>query len=224
MRPQDLAFRIRRALRRRGPVGLASALFSEAVKQVRLNESHVWYLLTLSDASSDVRPLEGGLILRRAEMRDLPLLDGMQSVSAVGAEHRLQDGNELWMVFGTQELLFCCTIYRARAPVVAAAGGWLGLPSDAVCLEDSETAQGGRGRGIAPAAWSSIAASLAGEGVSRMITKVGVENVASRRAVEKAGFKPVAVMRFVRRGPLGRTRIEVLDPSGAFLRELLDRA
>jgi RimJ/RimL family protein N-acetyltransferase len=86
-----------------------------------------------------------------------------------------------------------------------------------VCLEDSVTSAAARGRGIAPAAWGAIADTLALEGQRKMITKVTVENTASRRAVTKSGFEEIALMHFRRRGPIHRTSIQVLDVNrGAF--------
>ena len=45
-----------------------------------------------------------------------------------------------------------------------------------------------------------------------MITKVGVENEPSRKAVTKAGFRELGVMRLVKAGPRKQTTI---DLSGA---------
>ena len=41
-----------------------------------------------------------------------------------------------------------------------------------------------------------------------MITKVGVENEASRKAVAKAGFREIGVMRMVKAGPRKRTTVD----------------
>jgi GNAT superfamily N-acetyltransferase len=92
-----------------------------------------------------------------------------------------------------------------------------------VCLEDSVTAPLARGRGVAPAAWSAIADELAGEGVRRMITKVRVDNLPSRKAVEKVGFEGVALMHFKRIGPLRRTSVRRLEERrGRYFAEALD--
>ena len=96
-------------------------------------------------------------------------------------------GNDLWLAEDDGGPLFRCWIYRGRAPVLAAPGGWLELPADTVVLEDSATTPRARGRGIAPGAWTAIADSLRDEGLAHMITKVGVENEASRRAVARRG-------------------------------------
>ena len=96
--------------------------------------------------------------------------------------------------------------------MLAAPGGWLELPADTVVLEDSATTPRARGRGIAPGAWTAIADSLRDEGLVHMITKVGVENEASRKAVAKAGFRDVGVMRMVKTGPRKRTTVDRSDP------------
>ena len=45
-----------------------------------------------------------------------------------------------------------------------------------------------------------------------MATKVGVDNDASRRAVEKAGFREVGVMRNERSPWRAKVEVELLDP------------
>ena len=96
--------------------------------------------------------------------------------------------------------------------MLAAPGGWLELPADTVVLEDSATTPRARGRGIAPGAWTAIADSLRDEGLAHMITKVGVENEASRKAVAKSGFREIGVMRMVKRGPRKRTTVSGATP------------
>ncbi len=138
------------------------------------------------------------------------------------ARERLRDANDLWLVLEHDRALFSCWIFRDGTPVIAAPGGQLPLPAGTVCLEDSVAAAAARGRGIAPAAWSAIADTLAEEGQEHMITKVAVDNAPSRRAVEKAGFDAVALMHFRRIGPRSRTRVELLDANrGSFITESL---
>ena len=100
----------------------------------------------------------------------------------------------------------------ADGPVLAAPGGWLDLPAVTVVLEDSATTPRARGRGIAPGAWTAIADSLRDEGLAHMITKVGVENEASRKAVAKSGFREIGVMRMVKRGPRKQTTVSGATP------------
>jgi hypothetical protein len=47
-----------------------------------------------------------------------------------------------------------------------------------------------------------------------MITKVGVENAPSRKAVTKAGFRELGVMRLVKRGPRKLTTMTLSDGTG----------
>ncbi len=168
-------------------------------------------------------PLAPGLTLRRGNASDLPLLGGLDTVAPDEGLDRIRGGNDLWLVLEGDRLLFSCWIFRGQTPVIAAPGGLLPLPAGTVCQEDSVTATAARGRGIAPAAWAAIADALAEEGERRVIRKVEAANCASRRAGAKVGFKPVALMRFRRLGPMSRTTVEVLDGElGSFLAEHLD--
>jgi RimJ/RimL family protein N-acetyltransferase len=117
---------------------------------------------------------------------------------------------------------FACTIFRERTPTIAARGGWLDLPADTVCLEDSGTSPDFRGRGVAPGAWTAIADALAERGFKTMLTKVAIDNEPSRRAVVKAGFGEAADMRLRRLGPFRRVAMTPLGAPGAeFLIALL---
>lgn len=63
---------------------------------------------------------------------------------------------------------------------------------------------------------------LAAEGYTVMITKVGVANAPSRKAVVKSGFREIGVMRLTRIGPRRRTSMEPAgDGLGADLSERL---
>jgi predicted GNAT family acetyltransferase len=202
--------RVREAILRHGVRGVCAKALAEVRKQVRLAETHVWYALDLTTARP--RPvLEEGLTLRKGTTDDVSVMHQMEmgTVSTLG---RLRAGNDWWIVLDEDVPLFSCWIFRDRAPVLAAPAGRLELAPGRVCLEDSVTSGAARGRGIAPAAWALIADALADEGQAEMITKVGIENAASRRAVTKAGFEEVAIMHFVRSGPRRKTTVEVLDP------------
>jgi RimJ/RimL family protein N-acetyltransferase len=101
----------------------------------------------------------------------------------------------------------------------------MALAPGTACLEDSVTASAARGRGVAPGAWTAIAEGLAAEGVRRLITKVEVDNIPSRRAVEKVGFRAVSLMDFVRVGGRGRTRVEAVDlERGPEIATMLERS
>lgn len=175
-----------------------------------LRESHVWYDLDLSDLRPK-SPLALGLELGRGYERDLSAFAQLDSLAPEEARVLLRDGNELWMVREGDSPVFACWILRGSVPAIAAPRGRLALAPGMVCLENSVTAAAARGRGVAPAAWGAIAEGLANEGQRRLITKVAVDNVPSRRAVEKVGFENVALMHFKRTGPSARTTVEVVD-------------
>ena len=61
--------------------------------------------------------------------------------------------------------------------------------------------------------------------VAAIITKVAADNTASRRAVEKAGFAPVAVMTLTRRAFRARVTLvpSLRSPLTAFLEPALAR-
>ena len=207
---QPLIYRVRRAVARHGLRGTAQRAGRRALRTLVSAESHVWYALDLT-CSRPERELAAGVTLRRAGERESRLLDQLPTISPADGAKRIRAGNDLWLALEGDRPLFSCWIFREQTPVLAAPGGQLRLPEGTVCLEDSVTSAAARGRGIAPAAWASIADSLADEGQNLMITKITVENTPSRRAVEKAGFTSVALMHFRRLGPMRRTSIELLD-------------
>ncbi len=213
--------RVRRAWRRYGACGIWQRAWMVARGRVVLSESHVWYQLDLG-RQRPRPPLQPRLTLRRGDHADLPLLEQLPTTAGWEASARLEAGNDVWLVVEDRHALFSCWIFHTETPVVGAPGGALRLADQMVCLEDSVVSGAARGRGIAPSAWAAIADVLTNEGKGRIITKVEVENKPSRRAVEKAGFEPVAVMHFKRLGPRSRTRIEVLENGpGSFFAESL---
>lgn len=217
------AGRLRSAMARHGAKGLAVSAARKGLRRVRLREAHVWSELRVAAALQGAE-LDPPLALTRPPYAQLDLVEQVgQSADSARARHA--DGHEQWLVLDGSTVAFACWIFRGRAPVAAHADGWLPLPAGTVCLEDSVTAPTHRGRGIAPRAWTLLAAMLHEEGVASMITKIEVENVPSRKAVGKAGFKEVAVQRFERLGRRERVTVEVLDgaPMGAALRDALAR-
>ncbi|MGI8728541.1 MAG: GNAT family N-acetyltransferase [Solirubrobacteraceae bacterium] len=150
----------------------------------------------------------------------------LPTIDAGRAAERARDGGRPLLVLDRGQPLFACWIFTHRAPMIAARGRWLALPEQVACLEDSVAASAARGRGIGPLTWTALAQRLAGEGKSAMITKVATGNAPSRRAVVKAGFREVAVMRLRRCGILYLVDVEVLDPDslGGALRKGLKRA
>jgi RimJ/RimL family protein N-acetyltransferase len=186
---------------RYGVAGTARRASKKLTRLAYLREEHLWYELR----PADDRP-------RRTLEPPLALTVRQESPDA-----------QIWHVVEDEREAFSCWIYRRRTPVLAAAGGWLELPESTVCLEDSVTAPEYRGRGIAPTAWSAIADELSREGVERMVTKVEVVNTPSRKAVEKAGFREVALQRLTRVGGRKQLQIDAYDDVGRLLAEALRR-
>ena len=209
--------RVAAALRRVGPLGALRGAGRAARSLIYIREAHVWYCLDLpADAR---RELPEDVTLRRAATEELGRVEEIGRDAPTALE-RAGGGNDLWFALRDDDhLLFACWIFRERAPVLAAPGGEMELPSDTVCLEDSVTSPEARGRGIAPGSWNGIATSLAAEGVRRMITKVGVENAPSRKAVLKAGFAEVGVMELTRVAGFKRASLDASQPTGEELRE-----
>ena len=214
--------RLRRALARHGLRGTAQRLARTARERAHLNEEHIWYELPLA-GGRERRPLPEGLELVEADDEQTQLLAGLPAMSPADAARLRARGGRLFLVLDGREPLFACWIHTTRTPTIAARGGWLALPPGVVCLEDSVTAPAARGRGVAPAAWSALADRLHEAGVGSMVTKVGVENAPSRKAVEKAGFREAGSMRLRRVGP--RTEVQIVGdtPIAAELRRGLGR-
>ena len=202
--------RIRRVLRRHGiakSLVLAARISTQRLLMaLYLHERHVWYAAATSAIRAE-RPLSSELDLQRAGPEHLDVLSQLNLCGRSAAGRFLEAGADLWIVWEGERAAFCCWIFRGRMPVIAARGGWKGLPPDTVCLEASVTGENYRGRGIAPAAWSLIAQSLKEEGVRTIMTKVEVDNVPSRRAVLKAGFREVALMDYLQVGGVPRVRV-----------------
>jgi len=200
-----------RYVRDHGVGATARVAAGELRGRLYLDEIHVWYGLDLTSLPEG-RPIPEGLRLVRATDADVPMYVALGQASEASTRERLGSGGALWIVTDGTVAAFACWTFERGTPVEAARGGTLRLPETCVCLEDSVTSPDFRGRGVAPGAWSAIAQQLRDEGFTLMITKVGLENAPSRRAVTKAGFVEFAVMRYRRRGP--QRRVEVW-PDGA---------
>lgn len=187
-------------------------------------EGHIWYHLDLRRERPRIE-LPAGLELLRADASGLTFLEQLPTIGLFEARQRLAARAALWIVHEDGRAAFACWIFHDRTPVLAARTGWLDLPPDTVCLEDSVTSPYYRGRGVAPAAWSAIAHALSQEGLAAVITKVDEGNLPCQRALEKAGFRALASMNFVRVWP--RSRVEVRpqrdEPASAFLVDRLAR-
>jgi GNAT superfamily N-acetyltransferase len=207
----DAGYRVNRYLRKYGVRAAGTRVVDAARQRALLDETHVWYELSLRDGRPRV-DLAPGFVFRRAEPSEVALIEQLPTVARPEAQRRLDAGNDLWFVLDGDTPAFACWIFRQRMPMLAAPGGVLELPPGSVCLEDSVTSADYRGRGLAPAAWTLLADVLEHEGVGSMLTKVGEENTPSRRAVTKAGFVEIGVMHFRRVGPRSRTTMR--EPGG----------
>jgi RimJ/RimL family protein N-acetyltransferase len=206
--------RLRSAVREDGVAGVGRRV-AERGHSFVLREEHIWYSLDLTGGRPR-RELPEGFELHLATQDEaddaahLPNQPGIEEVRA-----RIAGTADYYIVREHGKPAFACTIFRERTPTVAARGGWLDLPADTVCLEDSGTSPDFRGRGVAPGAWTAIADALAERGFKTMLTKVTVENEPSRKAVTKAGFREAADMRMRRLGPFRRVMLTPLGAPGA---------
>jgi ribosomal protein S18 acetylase RimI-like enzyme len=218
MRQRAVA-RVLQAVQRHGVAGATRRLLGRLSRR----ESHVWYRLEVGAPRPRIDLLEG-LQLRRGTRSELSSVSSLYALTLDEGFERFDAGAELWLVVDAALLVvFACWIYHRLTPALAAPGGLLALPPDTVCLEDSVTAREYRGRGVAPAAWTKIADRLQAEGARRIITKVGTDNVPSQKAVEKAGFRPIAEMRLVTLGPFKHVDLHPFDgdPVAEHLRRVL---
>lgn len=214
------ASRLRRAVRRYGACGALRRSLELAGEIVHDDRTYVWYQLRLGHERPR-RELGEGLELVEATDREVSLLDELWAIDRAEALRRLADGGRLWLVVADGLPAFSCWTFGGRTPIRAVTGGWLALPDDTTCLEESLTAAAFRGRGIAPAAWTAVFDRLEEEGPKfrRVVTAIEEENAASRRAVEKIGFAELGRMGARRR--VGRTtvRIDARDTDAAFLHD-----
>ena len=161
----------------------------------------MWYALDLATPPA-LRPLPDGYRIIRGTEEDADRISQLDTIGPLAARQRMKEQADFWLVADEQDRsAFACWTFRGQAPVFAAAGGTMQIADDVAVLEDSVTSADHRGRGIAPAAWTAVAGELSQAGVRWMVTKIARENVASRRAIVKAGFNAYAMVEHVRRGP-----------------------
>lgn len=216
--------RMVRVVRRRGLAHTIGFVASQAVRMAYLRETHVWYALNLEADRRSV-PLAAGFRLFRAGLEDLSLLAQLPTVGVHEASRRLQASADLWLVVEGSTVAFSCWTFHHRLPAIAARHGSIELPPHTVGLEDSVTGSAYRGRGLAPAAWSMVAAIVADDGIETMVTKIEENNLPCRRAIEKAGFRAVASMDLERIGGVSRIALRPYEGQGIgpYLAAQLDR-
>lgn len=191
--------RIQKKVREDG-IGSIAKIAAERVRdEVSLDETHVWYELRL-DRDFPVREMPENTELVRATESQADLLSELDTVSPETARERMRAGHDLWLSLLGGELAFACWIFNGSAPVLAAPGGWMELPPEIVCLEDSIASTTVRGRGIGPATWSQIALQARESGIESIITKIRDFNVPPRKSVVKVGFEEIVTSRYRRKG------------------------
>lgn len=196
--------RLSRGLERFGAVGLVR----RAVGRVfSTNEVYVWYVLDLQRlVPMALRP---GYVLHRSSEEEAEWLHEVPAIPVQEGRRRIEDGEQLWFVLKDDKPVFACSAFVHVLPLEAARKGRYPLPKGVACVDDALTSPEHRGRGVAAAAWMTIAERLRDDGLEVLIAKVPEDNIASRRTHEKTGFLPVSVMHRRRRGL--RTRVIFRD-------------
>jgi hypothetical protein len=203
--------RAHRSIGDHGITGVVRLALKAARDAILPRQLHVWYVLDLDGARPESHLPEG---FRLENPTNLTAFDQLGAGGLAEARGRVAAGGSPWLLVEDERVAFACWILPF-VPTRASSGGQLELPESVRCLEYSITLESYRGRGLAPAAWGAIADALEADGCRQLTTKVGVHNVASRRAVEKAGFREVAVVSLRRRGLRLVADVDVLDPATA---------
>ena len=201
--------RVKLMLRRDGALGALRRILRRLLGYVVFSEDHLWFALDTS-AGRPKPSLPSGLTLTRAASSDAPLLAQLTTVVPRKA-HAHRGGQRAVARAGGRSHVAQPVDLPGHTPAIAAPQGELALPADTVCMEDVEAIPAARGRGIAPGAYAVIADTMLAEGRRWIVCKTGPDNAAARRAMEKAGFQAVALMRFKRIGRRGQTSLEPFD-------------
>ncbi|MEA2332866.1 MAG: hypothetical protein QOH58_3004 [Thermoleophilaceae bacterium] len=201
--------KVRERLRSEGVRATAGLALRRLRNRAYLREQHVWYQCDL-DEQRPRRELPPPVTLVRATLANVDAV-GQLGQSVEEARERLEAGNDVWLALDRGEPVFVCAAFHHATPVMAASTGTLALPRGAACIEDSFTLAAARGRGIGPGAWTLICDQLEQAGYTAVVSKIETANTASRRAVEKVGFRPVAVMSHRR---VARLRYTAVEPIG----------
>jgi GNAT superfamily N-acetyltransferase len=213
-----------RTVRRRGLRATARQSLAELRNELLPNATHVWYLLDLQ-AERPKPVVPAGYVVEEVlpGSAEVALLGVLGPNAEAEAQTRFTQGGRLFIARADDALAFACWVFRA-IPTLAARSGWYRVRDDARGLEYSITVEAHRGHGLAPAVWSQLSDLLEAEGVTGLLTKVGLTNEASRKAVAKSGFVEIAHVTVRRRR--GRIRVDVTlatGPDGARLERELAR-
>lgn len=120
------------------------------------------------------------------------------------ARARLERGERCFVAREEGTIVSSRWIAERRAHV-AYLDMWLELERDEVYLSETYTDPSHRGHGVSGAAGTRLAHALAADGRRRILAGVLPENLAGRRAYEKAGYRGVGWLGYVGIGPLRRT-------------------
>jgi len=119
------------------------------------------------------------------------------------ARARLERGDRCFVAREAGAIVSSRWIAEQRA-YVAYLDAWLDLEPDEVYLSETYTDPARRGHGVSGAAGTRLAAALATEGRRAIVAGVLQENPAGVRAYEKAGYRPIGRIGYVKLGPWRR--------------------
>jgi GNAT superfamily N-acetyltransferase len=147
------------------------------------------------DLSVTVRRLTGG---------DLPdYLAFRRDVDAEDVRRRLQAGDECFAAWVEGRIVHACWVSTGTARITFL-GRALDLAPDEIYADESYTAPGFRGHNVAAQRSAAMARHYRAAGYRRSLAVVFPENRPAWRAAEKAGYRPLAVLGYVRLGPWRR--------------------
>lgn len=119
------------------------------------------------------------------------------------ARRRFARGDRCFAAWSSDEIVSTRWIAEGRG-YIAYLDRWLELDPKDVYLFETYTHPARRGSGISAAAGTRLAHVLAGEGRRRILAAVLPENHAGRRAYEKAGYRCIGRVGYVKLGPWRR--------------------
>lgn len=196
-------------LRSRGPSEVAALARDRVLEAFRSGGR----LVILQRATGGAPDRRDDVVARRAEPADAAAYArdiGTDSPATFRA--RMTGHTWCYVVEGGADRLLHATWCTISAAWTREIGACLVPPPGSAYVYESFTRSDARGRGVYPFALGSIAADLAGAGITQLWVAVEAENAASLRAVAKAGFEPVGEISFRRRWgrlQLGPARADV---------------
>ena len=199
---KDLVLKTGARLKARGPRELYELATARAHEAIASTDQLVILVRECAEENLEASTL----VVRRASPADAGAYAGMIGTDAAATfVPRLSNDTGCYVVIEGSALVHAtwCTRSAAWTREIHA---YLAPPPGDAYVYESFTRPEARGRGVYPLALRAIASDLYRQGVARVWVGVEAGNKASLRAVTKAGFTPVASIRFARR--LGRIRVE----------------